>query len=105
MTRKLTPIQPGRAAEMAAAGRAVIVDIREPAEFHAASIGGAVSHPLSRLGRQPLSAQPGQAIVFTCRSGMRTAMNQGRLAALAGGEAYVLEGGLDAWVACGLPVA
>src|SRR5690606_41752441 len=40
-----------------------------------------------------------------CRSGNRTKMNTSTLAACAGGECYVLEGGLDAWIRAGLPIA
>ena len=38
-----------------------------------------------------------------CRSGARTGMNCGRLAACIPGEAFVLEGGLNGWKAEGLP--
>jgi rhodanese-related sulfurtransferase len=50
--------------------------------------------------------RPGDDIlVFHCPSGARTAGNARRLAAATGAcEAYLLEGGLDAWKA-GLPVS
>ncbi len=99
----LKSIHPTEAARLAADDRVLIVDIREPDEFAAARIAGAVSRPLSRF-RGPVSADAGKAIVFTCKSGKRTAMNSALLARLATCEAYVLEGGLDGWAACGLPV-
>jgi len=105
MTQVLAPIPPARAAELAAAGRAVIVDIREADEFRQCAIEGAVSRPLSTLAGARLRAGPRQAIVFACKSGKRTAMNRERLAALVACDAYLLEGGLDAWIACGLPLA
>jgi hypothetical protein len=46
--------------------------------------------------------------VFHCRSGARTSANAGSLgeaARTAGCEAYLLEGGLEAWKAAGLPTA
>ena len=46
----------------------------------------------------------GTDVIFTCRSGMRTATNSARLAAPVDGNAYLLEGGLDNWVRAGLPV-
>ena len=46
-----------------------------------------------------------KTVVFHCRSGARTAANAQRLASAAGCEAYVLEGGIDAWKKAGLPVA
>jgi len=50
------------------------------------------------------ATEPGGTLVFTCRSGMRTAANAPRLAEAAGGPAYVLQGGVDAWAAAGLPL-
>ena len=43
-------------------------------------------------------------MVFTCRTGMRTAGACDRLAARVSGDAFVLDGGLDAWTRAGLPV-
>ena len=60
--------------------------------------------PLSRLDAvDPRAAA--KAVIFHCRSGARTAANAPRLAAAAGCEAYILEGGIDAWKKAGLPVA
>ena len=45
-------------------------------------------------------------MIFHCKSGGRTAMNAAALASKAGDcEAYLLEGGIDAWRSQGLPVA
>ncbi len=82
-----------------------LVDIRDPDEYGREHIPQASNHPLSQLASKPL---PGgaQMIVFHCRSGMRTASNAGSLASAAGEgcEAYLLEGGIDAWKRAGLPV-
>jgi len=104
MTAKLTPLPPSRVAERLKDGRAVLVDIRGPDEFARRHIRGAVSRPLSSAQTPRLEAEPGQEVVFTCRSGMRTAANSDRLAAACHGEAFVLEGGVDGWAAAGLPV-
>jgi len=52
-----------------------------------------------------LTVDPDADVVFTCRSGMRTAGACDRLAARVAGEAFVLSGGLDGWTKAGLPVA
>ncbi|HWK96050.1 MAG TPA: rhodanese family protein [Pseudolabrys sp.] len=101
----LKTISPARAAELIRDG-AVLVDIREADEHARERIPGARHHALSRLGTESPARQGDDIVIFHCRSGMRTQSNAGALAASAAGcEAYVLEGGLDAWRKAGLPVA
>jgi rhodanese-related sulfurtransferase len=102
----LTPntIKPADAATLLSGGNAVLVDVREPDEFARRHVKGALSRPLSQLGSAPLGLPGGDQVIFTCRSGMRTGSNCERLAAAAGGEALILDGGVDAWAAAGLPL-
>ena len=81
---------------------AILVDIREPDEHAREHVPGARNTPLARLDSLPADAK---AIVFHCRSGARTSGNAARLATAARCEAYILEGGIDAWKKAGLPVA
>ena len=82
---------------------ATVVDIREADEYRREHVPGAVNAPLSRIDDGPL---PGAGvIIFHCRSGNRTAANAGRLAQVAGArEAYLLEGGIEAWRDTGRPI-
>ena len=82
------------------AGGAALIDIRAPDEHARASIPGAQTRPLETLGR----VEDAAAVVYHCRTGRRTGANAARLAAVANCPAYLLEGGLDAWRAAGLPV-
>lgn len=100
MTDVLIPLAPAAVAARLQGGDAVLIDVREADEFARRRIGGAVSRPLSGLGDVPLD----RSVIFTCRTGMRTGANAARLAALAPAPAYVLDGGVDAWAAAGLPV-
>ncbi len=104
MTAQLKTLKPDHVAELLRSRRAVLVDIREPDEFARRHIKGALSRPLSALESAHLKIEPSTEVVFTCRSGMRTAANCDRLAASVAGEAFVLEGGVDAWTAAGLPL-
>ncbi|WEK51248.1 MAG: rhodanese family protein [Candidatus Kaistia colombiensis] len=97
----LKAIPADRAKEWIEAG-ALLVDIREPDEFRREHVAGARPRPLSTL--QALDVEPGRVIIFSCRSGARTTAHAERLAAAAGGDAYRLEGGLDAWKKAGHPV-
>lgn len=104
MTPTLQPLSPKDAEKRLAAGRAVLVDIREPDEFARSHVKGAISQPLSRWEAAHLEMRPEADVIFTCRSGMRTAGACDRLAARVAGQAYVLAGGLDGWIKAGLPV-
>lgn len=105
MTARLVPLTPAELAQRLATGRARLIDIREPDEFARAHVKGALSRPLSDFENAHLGIEAGRDVVFTCRTGMRTGANCDRLAARVDGEAFVLDGGLDAWRAAGLPVA
>jgi rhodanese-related sulfurtransferase len=104
MTANLHKLSPQQVHERLDAGRAVLVDIREPDEYARSHIRGAQSHPLSAWENAHLSIDPDADVIFTCRSGMRTAGACDRLAARVSGDAFVLDGGLNAWVKAGLPV-
>lgn len=84
---------------------AVLVDVREDSERRESFIPGSVSLPLSRLAPIAAEARGADTIIFHCKSGMRTTANAAALADVAGCTAYVLDGGLNAWTAAGLPVA
>ena len=82
---------------------ALLIDVREPDEHARERIPDAKLVPLSRL-TIPLDRNEAQQLIFHCRSGSRTGAAADKLAAAAGGDAYILRGGLDAWKAAGLPV-
>ena len=100
---ELKAISPEQAAALIRDG-AVLIDIREADEFARERIAGALNRPLSRLGKESIPDEGCEVMVFHCRSGARTSANSARLAALARGEAYFVEGGLQSWTSAGLPV-
>jgi rhodanese-related sulfurtransferase len=104
MTAILYKLSPQQVRERMDAGRAVLVDIREPDEFARTRVKGAQSQPLSIWEKAHLTIDPDADVIFTCRSGMRTAGACDRLAARVSGDAYVLDGGLEAWTKQGFPV-
>jgi len=101
----LKTITPTEAARLLREEGAILVDVREPDEHARERIPGARNLPLSQLEEAGAALHEGRPVLFHCRSGARTAAHAGRLAASAGQvEAYVLEGGLEAWKRAGLPV-
>ena len=89
----------------AAAGEAVIVDVREAHEFAGSHIAEAVSMPLSRFDPARLPDLAGRKLVIHCRSGMRCGLAADRLLASGWtGQVHRLQGGIMAWSAAGYPL-
>lgn len=95
----LTRISPAEAARLIETG-AMLVDIREPDEHARLRIPAARNLPVNRLS--PITGAP--AVIYHCRSGARTAAHSGKLATAADCQAYLLEGGIEAWRKAGLPI-
>jgi rhodanese-related sulfurtransferase len=80
-----------------------IVDCREPYEWDAGRVEGAVHIPLNDImagAEQDLDTARPVAVI--CRSGNRSELATMMLQAR-GFEAYNIEGGMEAWAAEGLP--
>jgi molybdopterin/thiamine biosynthesis adenylyltransferase/rhodanese-related sulfurtransferase len=108
--RRLSPRELAALLERSARGEAAVrlVDVREPAEYAAGHLGGAVSIPLAEVERVDWNSPEHHSTVFLCRSGTRSL----RACAIASRhglrEPAHLEGGLLAWAATidlALPVA
>ncbi len=101
----LPTISPDKAKRLLEDG-AILVDIREADEHAREKIVGARHLPLSSLEDADLAVHDGKVVLFHCKSGARTRTNAGRLARKIGEhcDAYIVEGGLDAWKSAGLPV-
>lgn len=80
---------------------ALLVDIRAADEYAREHIAQARHIPMETLAGS--GSVPAEVVIFHCRSGNRTQLNAAALGACAR-EAYVLQGGLDAWKQAGLPV-
>jgi rhodanese-related sulfurtransferase len=96
-------LSPQEVQEQLAAGKILLIDVREPAEFQDERIAGARSMPLSSFDPHRLPAPGEQAVVFHCGIGKRSAMAIDRCAAAGVGHVTHLRGGLQAWRVAGLP--
>jgi rhodanese-related sulfurtransferase len=96
----LPTISPTDAKRLIAQG-ARLIDIRGPDEHARERIPGAENHPVEGLS----SLHGGSGIaIFHCRSGQRTAANADKLARATSCDAFIVEGGIEAWKKAGLPV-
>jgi rhodanese-related sulfurtransferase len=96
-------MDPRRAAELLGEGGAQLVDVREPYEHEAGRIAGSLHIELQRLAGEAAALDPERPVLFYCRSGSRSALAADAFAA-SGFDARNLDGGLEAWVAAGLPI-
>ena len=101
----LPKISPAEAERLLHQG-AILVDIREADERAREKLTGAHHMPLSKLDEADFAVHEGKPVIFHCKSGARTMGNASRLAQKVGGacEAFIIEGGLDAWKKAGLPI-
>lgn len=91
-------------AAMMRADEAVVVDVREPHEFAAGHIPGAINIPLSRFQPSKLPAAPGKKLVLNCQGGKRSALALDRCGVAQGAVDTHLAGGFGGWQAANLPV-
>lgn len=75
----------------------VLIDVREPQEFAAERIHGALLFPLSTFDPQALPDADRRKIVFHCGSGKRSAMAVAQCAAAGLTHNAHLTGGIAAW--------
>ena len=99
----LKSVSPQAARQLLDAG-AVLGDIRGADEYAREHIRGARHLSLDQLNAAGPELVGSKAVIFHCRGGQRTRMNEARLAGCVSCEAYMLEGGIDAWKAEGLEV-
>ncbi len=82
----------------------VLIDVREPDEYAAERIAGALLFPLSSFDPAMLPEDGGRRVVFHCGSGKRSLVAAERRLASGQVRAAHLGGGIAAWKAAGLPV-
>lgn len=81
----------------------VLVDVREPAEFAAERIHGALNFPLSTFDPLALPTGDKREVILQCGSGKRSAMAADKCRAQGVAVDAHLAGGIGAWKAAGLP--
>jgi rhodanese-related sulfurtransferase len=102
--KPITALAPAEVAQLLQAGKILLIDVREPAEYAAERIAGALLYPLSTFDAAALPSDGARRVVFHCGVGKRSlAAAEKRLAS---GETHAthMDGGLNAWKAAGLPV-
>ena len=86
----------------------IVIDVREPEEYAAGHIEGAVLVPRGvlefKIANLPAINGPDTNIVLYCQSSGRGALAAQSLAALGYKQVLSITGGYDAWVEAGMPI-
>jgi len=99
-TNDLTPQQVKAALD---AQQILLIDVREPDEFAAEKIAGAINLPLSTFNPADIPKADGRTVVLQCAGGKRSAMAVDKCRKADAAIDTHLAGGLAAWKASGLP--
>jgi rhodanese-related sulfurtransferase len=101
---KVTTLQ---ATQMINQGKAVIVDVRDPAAFAAGHLRDAKNIPLKELSNRisELDKAKNKAVIVVCQTGVQSSKAAAQLKKAGFNEAFSLDGGISAWQAQGLPIA
>jgi rhodanese-related sulfurtransferase len=87
---------------------ALLLDVREPAEFDGGRIPGAINIPRGllefKIGDHPQLAQRDRDILIYCKTSGRAALAALNLQRMGYVGVRSIHGGFDAWVQAGLPV-
>lgn len=85
---------------------AIVVDIRDAAEYARGHLPQAKSAPLAELGSRAgaLSKDKAVPVIVVCQTGQRASKAQAALKQAGYSEVYALEGGVTSWQQAGLPL-
>jgi rhodanese-related sulfurtransferase len=98
-------VSPAQAAQLLEHGQANMVDVREVDEHRREHVAGAALHPSSMFSVTGFpAATAGRRTLVLCRSGGRAGKVVAALQAAGRQDVAVIEGGITAWRASGLPV-
>jgi rhodanese-related sulfurtransferase len=99
---QVTEYEPAEIKQLMDAGKVLLIDVREPAEFAAERIPGSLLYPLSTFDAALLPADETRQVVFSCAAGGRS-LTAARQRLAQGQAAAHMAGGISGWKAEGLP--
>ncbi len=75
----------------------VLVDVREPWELAHAAIPGALSFPMSEIGRRQGELPQDRTLLVLCHHGVRSNVVAAHLARVGHAQVVNVRGGIEAW--------
>jgi len=86
-------------------GKALLIDVREAAEFATGHIPGAINMPLSAFSPRDIPDPEGRTVVLQCAGGRRSGQALDQCARAQAAVDTHLAGGIAAWKDAGFPLA
>lgn len=83
---------------------AVVVDVREPAEYAAGHLANSRNIPAADVAARATELPAGKAVLVLCASGSRSGRAAAALRKAGRTDVFCLDGGLSNWQQAGLPV-
>lgn len=107
LQRRGTKVSTLQATQLINQGKAVVVDVRDSAEFSAGHLRDAKNIPLAELSNRigELDKFKSKVVIAVCQTGARSAKAAAQFKKAGFNEAFSLDGGIAAWQAQGLPLA
>lgn len=103
--RRIDVIIPQTASDRFRAGELVLVDVRTRWEYAQRRVPGSLHVPLDELRDRHGEIRSDRPAAFLCRSGHRSAVAARRLADERAAGVLNVAGGMNAWLAAGLPTS
>lgn len=100
---EVTELTPQEVKALLDAGKILLIDVREPMEYAAERIPGALLYPLSTFDAAQLPSDESRQVVFHCAAGGRS-LSAARVRKAHGQAGAHMAGGIAQWKAEGLPV-
>jgi rhodanese-related sulfurtransferase len=97
-------ISPEKLQELMQKNEAMLIDVREPAEYEAENINGSKNIPLSQVNFSQIPADNKKIVIHCNKGGRGGSACEKLIGENPNAELYNLEGGIRAWIEAGLPV-
>lgn len=95
-----------RATQLMNQPNALVVDVRDPAAFAAGHLRDAKNVPLKELSNRlgDLAKNKSKPVIVVCQAGSQAGRAVAQLRKAGFEQAFSLEGGMNAWLAQGMPI-
>lgn len=96
-----------RATQLINQSNALVLDVREPSAFAAGHLRDAKNVPFKEMSNRlgDLAKHKSKPVIAVCQTGAQSAKAASQLRKAGFEQAYSLEGGMNAWLAQGMPIA